>query len=127
MPVFDWIPVSKIPKGECAKHDKLSATLEMKHISTKQDNFGRDVVYLKLLNPDSLKCIKEFADKQGIDLSTHNLPFWFNKESEECIWKVLKKNCNLTEAELAADMLTCEGEFRLYDNKRLRGFSLYIS
>lgn len=55
-----------------------------------------------------------------------SLPFWHAKDTGEYIIKVLKKNCKLSESELAADLLMAEGEFKLYVGKKTSGFSCFL-
>lgn len=62
---MDWIPSSSNNADTYSKHDKIKTTLHMKLISCKMDNFNRDVIDFKVLNPDCLICIKEFTETKN--------------------------------------------------------------
>lgn len=119
---MDWIPSSSNNSDTYSKHDKIKTTLQMKIIYCKMGNVDRDVIYLKVLHPDCLICINEFTKTNCINLASMSLPFWHAKDTDECIIKILKKNCKLSEIELAADLLMAEGEFKVYNGKKTSGF-----
>ena len=123
-----WIPSA--PSGtESKKSDlSLSTILELKHVSTKLDKFGRNVAYFICLNPDGLNILKEYIDTQGLDIKQLSLPFWVGDTGEIMI-RAGKQHVSLTDEQLNESSLlpmrvACE--FKYYSGKTKSGFSINI-
>ena len=101
--------------------------LDLKFISCKVDNFGRNVVYFTCNNPAALNILKEHIDTQGLNMEHLSLPFW---QGEDAIMlRVGKQNCSLSEDQLNESSLLglkVPTDFKYYTGKTKSGFSIHM-
>ena len=123
-----WIPSA--PSGaESKKQDlSISTILELKHVSTKLDKFGRYCSYFVCLNPDALNVLKEYIDTQGLDIKQLSLPFWTG-DTGEIVIRAGKQHVSLTDEQLNESSLLpmrVASEFKYYSGKTKSGFSIHL-
>ena len=129
-PGLSWIPTSA-PGGAASKKKNdlnVSTILEVKHISSKIDKFGRSVVYFVCKNPEALNVLKEHIDSAGLNMEQLSLPFWSGDEGEIML-RVGAQNCSLTEGHLVESTLSpirVPCDFKYYSGKTKSGFSIHI-
>ena len=128
-PGLSWIPA--VPAGTASKKKNdlnVSTILEVKHVSSKIDKFGRYCVYFVCQNPDGLNILKEHIDSSGFNVEALALPFWQGDEGEVML-RVGAQNCGLSgdqlaESSLAPIRVPCD--FKYYSGKTKSGFSIHI-
>ena len=123
-----WIPAA--PSGTESKNKDLSLStiLELKHISTKLDKFGRYSSYFVCLNPEALNILKEYIDTQGLDIKQLSLPFW-QGDTGEIVIRAGKQHVSLTDEQLNESNLLpmrVPTEFKYYSGKTKSGFSIHL-
>ena len=90
---LSWAPA--VPAGAASKKKNdlnVSTILEVKHVSSKIDKFGRSCVYFVCKNPDGLNILKEHIDSAGLNMEALALPFWQGDEGEVML-RVGAQNC----------------------------------
>ena len=128
-PGLSWIPA--VPAGTASKKKNdlnVSTILEVKHVSSKIDKFGRSCIYFICKNPEALNILKEHIDTQGLNMDALALPFWQGDEGEVML-RVGAQNFQLTEEQLAESTLTplrVPCDFKFYSGKTKSGFSIHI-
>ena len=128
-PGLSWIPA--VPAGTASKKKNdlnVSTILEVKHVSSKIDKFGRSCIYFVCENPEALNILKEHIDTQGLNMEALALPFWQGDEGEVML-RVGAQNSQLTEEQLAESTLTpirVPCDFKFYSCKTKSGFSIHI-
>ena len=126
---LSWIPSSS-PVGESKKQDNnVTIDLVLKHISTKVDKFGRNVVYFSCSNPEALNKLKDSIDTQSLDINHLSLPFWTGEENDVMI-RCGKQNCGLSDEQLQESALTplkvpCTFKYYASSGKK-NGYSVHI-
>ena len=100
MNVLNWIPQVKsnnisIESTNIIK-PRLLTTLELKYISTKEDNFKRMVLYFSILEPIQLNIVNQTMNDKGINEKMH---FWNNVNDNEFVLKVSSQNCNCSQSD----------------------------
>ena len=127
---LSWIPA--VPAGTASekKNDlNVSTILEVKHVSSKIDKFGRSCVYFVCKNPDGLNILKEHIDSVGLNMEALALPFWQGDEGAVML-RVGAQNCGLSGGQLAESSLApirAPCDFKYYSGKTKSGFSIHIS
>ena len=128
-PGLSWIP--SVPSGAASKKKNdlnVSTILEVKHVSSKIDKFGRSCIYFVLKNPESLNILKEHIDSSGLNMEQISLPFWQGDEGEVML-RVGAQNCQLSGDQLAESTLAplrVPCDFKYYTGKTKSGFSIHI-
>jgi hypothetical protein len=126
---LSWIPVSKagIDGKDKKPGTKLTATLDLKYISTNLDKFGRNVCYFSCSNPEALYVVKQDMDTQGLNPEIISLPFWQGSEGDYLL-RVSKQNLQgLADDELQVGIpINRLTEFRYYSGKRNSGYTIII-
>lgn len=126
---LSWIPVSTggLDYKEKKTGRQLTATLELKYISTKLDKFSRSVSYFSCVNPQELHVVKDDMETQGLNPEATTLPFWQGLEGDVML-RVSRQNCSITEDELISDgsTLTRTVEFKQYSGKKNGGYSIHM-
>ena len=127
-PGLSWIP--SVPSGTGSKKKdslNVSTILEVRHISSKIDKFGRSCIYFSCHNPESLNILKEHIDTQGLNMEQISLPFWQGEDT--IMLRVGAQNCGLSGDQLAESTLTpmrVACDFRYYSGKTKSGFSIHM-
>ena len=127
-PGLSWIPA--VPSGAASKKKdslNVSTILEVKHVSSKIDKFGRSCIYFVLKNPESLNILKEHIDSSGLNMEQISLPFWQGDDS--IMMRVGAQNCSLTDEQLTESTLSpirVPCDFKYYSGKTKSGFSIHI-
>ena len=126
---LSWIPAGPTGTASKKKNDlNVSTILEVKHISSKIDKFGRSCIYFVCKNADALNVLKEHIDTSGLNMEALSLPFWAGDEGEVML-RVGAQNCGLTEEQLAESRLgsmRVPVDFKFYSGKTKSGFSIHI-
>ena len=77
MNVLNWIPQVKSNNISIESTDRMKprllATLKLKCISTKEDDFKRMMMYSRILEPNSLTIVNTYMNDKGTTQT--NLPF----------------------------------------------------
>ena len=128
-PGLSWIPAGPAGTASKKKNDlNVSTILEVEHISSKIDKFGRSVVYFVCKNPEALNVLKEHIDSAGLNMEQLSLPFWSGDEGEIML-RVGAQNYSLTEGHLVESTLSpirVPCDFKYYSGKTKSGFSIHI-
>ena len=94
MNVLNWIPQVKSNNISIESTSRLKpillTALKLKSISTKEDNFKRTVLYLRILEPNPLNIVNQDMSDRGI--TGTSLPFWYMLMIE-LILKASSQNC----------------------------------
>ena len=126
---LSWIPVSGngLDNKEKKTTQKLTATLQIKYICTKLDNFSRLVTYFNCVNPEALRVVKDDIENQGLNPETTNLPFWQGSEGDVML-RVGRQNCSIADEDLKSDgsIMTRQCEFKYYTGKKMNGYSIHM-
>ena len=126
---LSWILAGPTGTASKKKNDlNVSTVLEVKHISSKIDKFGRSVVYFVCKDPQSLNILKEHIDSSGLNMEAISLPFWQGDEGEIML-RVGAQNCSLTEGQLVESTLSpirVPCYLKYYTGKTKSGFSIHI-
>ena len=108
--------------------DILLQIIEVKHISSKIDKFGRSCIYFVCKNADALNVLKEHIDTSGLNMEALSLPFWAGDEGEVML-RVGAQNCALPEEQFAESRLgsiRVPCDFKYYTGKTKSGFSIHV-
>ena len=128
-PGLSWLPAVPARTASKKKNDlNVSTILEVKHVSSKIDKFGRSCVYFVCKNSGGLNILKEHIDSAGLNMEALALPFWQGYEGEVML-RVCAQNCGLSgdqlaESSLAPTRVPCG--FKYYSGKTKSGFSIHI-
>ena len=126
---LSWIPAAPSGAASKKKNDlNVSTILEVKHVSSKIDKFGRSCIYFVCKNPDALNILKEHIDSSGLNMEQLSLPFWSGDEGEVML-RVGAQNCQLSGDQLAESSLIpmrVPCDFKYYTGKTKSGFSIHI-
>ena len=126
--------LSQIPAGPAGTASKkkndlnVPTILEVKHISSKIDKFGRSCIYFVCKNADALNVLKEHIDTSGLNMEALSLPFWAGDEGEVML-RVGAQNCGLTEEQLAESRLgsiRVPVDFKFYSGKAKSRFRIHV-
>ena len=95
-----WIPTGPKESSKKKQDLNISTILELKHISTKMDKFGRLTTYFVCSNPDSLNIIRDYCNDQGLDISLLSLPFWVSGDTNDVMVRSGRQHVSLTDEQL---------------------------
>ena len=128
---ISWIPSGPVESSKKKQDLNISTILELKHISTKMDKFGRMTTYLVRSNPDSLSVIRDYCNDQGLDISLLSLPFWVSGDTNDIMVRCGKQHVSLTDEQLNESCLTplrVPCDFKYYNSGKSgkSGFSIHM-
>ena len=125
---LNWIPQTSNNNESIQKTDKLkpklTSTLKLKYISSKEDNFKRIMLYFRVVEPDNLNIVKQDIDNKK--LTDVKLPFWYNTDDNEYIIKTASQNrkCHIHfEKDKVYDI---DSEFKRYTTKQNHGYTFIL-
>ena len=121
-----WIPTGPKESSKKKQDLNISTILELKHISTNMDKFGRSCRYFSCLNPEALNIVKEYIDAQGLNIEQLSLPFW--QGDDTVMLRVGAQSCGLSDDVLNESSLTglkIPVDFKYYSSSKGKaGFSI---
>ena len=128
---ISWIPSGPVESPKKKADLSISTILELKHISTKMDKFGRLTSYFVCSNPDSLSVIRDDCNDQGLDISQLSLPFWVSADTNDVMVRCGRQHISLTDEQLNESTLTPQRvpcDFKYYSSGKSgkSGFSIHI-
>ena len=128
---ISWIPSGPVESSKKKADLSISTILELKHISTKMDKFGRLTSYFVCVNPDALSVIRDYCNDQGLDISLLSLPFWVSNDTNDVMLRAGKQHISLTEDQLNESSLTplrVPCDFKYYNSGKTgkSGFSIHL-
>ena len=126
-----WIPKGPVESSKKKADLSISTILELKHISTKMDKFGRLTSYFVCVNPDALSVIRDYCNDQGLDISSLSLPFWVSNDTNDVMLRAGKQHISLTDEQLNESSLTplrVPCDFKYYNSGKTgkSGFSIHL-
>ena len=128
---ISWIPSGPVESSKKKQDLNISTILELKHISTKMDKFGRMTTYFVCSNPDSLSVIRDYCNDQGLDISLLSLPFWVSGDTNDVMVRCGRQHVGLTDEQLNESCLTplrVPCDFKYYNSGKSgkSGFSIHM-
>ena len=128
---ISWIPSGPVESSKKKADLNISTILELKHISTKMDKFGRLTSYFLCVNPDALSVIRDYCNDQGLDISSLSLPFWISNDTNDVMLRAGKQHISLTDEQLNESSLTplrVPADFKYYNSGKTgkSGFSIHL-
>ena len=128
---ISWIPSGPVESSKKKQDLSISTILELKHISTKMDKFGRLTNYFVCSNPDSLNIIRDYCNDQGLDISLLSLPFWVSGDTNDVMVRSGRQHVSLTDEQLNESCLTplrVPCDFKYYNSGKTgkSGFSIHL-
>ena len=129
MESLNWIPQVRTNNDSVDNTNRykprLATKLTLKYLLCKEDNSKRLMLYLKVLEPDSLNIVNQDMNEKGI--VAKNLPFWYNIDDNEYILKVSSQNCKCYEnVEFVEGVeYIVKVEFKRYNTKKQMVIHVY--
>ena len=128
---ISWIPSGPVESSKKKSDLNISSILELKHISTKMDKFGRLTSYFVCSNPESLNIIRDYCNDQGLDISQLSLPFWVSADTNDIMVRCGRQHVSLTDEQLNESCLTplrVACDFKYYNSGKTgkSGFSTHL-
>ena len=126
--ILNWIPANGLSlegSNKKSKPQPIEVKLNLRHASTKIDNFQRTMSYFAVLNPEALSVVKEDVDANGLDIANVSLPFW--KGEDDYMLRVLAAHCSLSEEQLKSEVILDHPvQFQMYTGKKQHGYSVAL-